>query len=73
MAGHTRDGRNYEEHITNVCPGHEFPIPEGDADLEGEEYPCATPLLSKADWSGADRVAATHESAASGSTRAWPI
>lgn len=73
MAGHTRDGRNYEEYITNVCPDHEFSIPERDADLDGEEYPCAAPLLSEADRSGADRVAASYESASSGGARARPI
>lgn len=73
MAGHTRDGRNYEEHITNVCPDHEFPIPEGDAGLDGEEYPCAAPLLSEADRSGAERVAAAYESDASRGARARPI
>ena len=73
MAGHTRDGGNYEGHITNVCLDHEFPIPEGDAGLDGEEYPCAAPLLSEADRSGFERVAAAYGSASSGDARSRPI
>ena len=72
MAGRTRDGRQYEKHIADVCPDNEFPIPEGDADLDWEEYPCAASLLSEADRSGAERVAAAHESAASSGARSRP-
>jgi len=73
MAGDTRDGGNYEGHITNVCLDHEFLIPEGDAGLDGEEYPCAAPLLSEADRSGFERVAAAYGSASSGDARSRPI